>query len=505
VVLASNPLPEDAGSSGNSFSDSATHENGTAWHESKANGKSKTLPKKRAERLEEKSSTIPPNSSNRSVWEELAEIEKQILRPEKKETQHPKGAKGGWSRLKHWLKGEITPAGIVRRDPVHTPSAVLPLARIRQAGSKQGWSKEFEKSFLLVLQAAAQFSRTEGELFHDAVSSSKEAKQILGALSEEKRLKPWSVMLEELRSGKIKGKHARQCELGIECDEAKVGVLRADWDKDAAHVGLDFSSPLCQLDVRLMDRVIFQTPWETRIEIDGDEFSTTSQPWENVGWNEDEFGQYIEVKQEVAEGVTIERVIFVPRHSKMVLLLDVLRASSAAKTRIEWNLASPTVGGISPLGETRARQAEGVDFDLRFLPVAGYSGELEPSCQSISANGGKLRVTAEQKGAAVALPLLVVWDKKSLGPQRIWRPLTVTSDRVPVATHEAFAVRVPHEGKQMVFFRSLVGTRRFAFIGHQTFYETIVGDIDDKGKLTDWLAVDADPDTPWFYSSEETS
>ena len=69
---------------------------------------------------------------------------------------------------------------------------------------------------------------------------------------------------------------------------------------------------------------------------------------------------------------------------------------------------------------------------------------------------GKLLVSSEQKGAAVALPLMLVWNKKSLGEQRIWRPLSVTTDRAPVPTHEAFAVRVPHDGNQLIVFdRSL--------------------------------------------------
>ena len=506
--MTSDSTPEETGSSHDSFPERTgrpeSSESASSWQAAPTNGKSKTLVKKSAKRHGDES--VPPRLSPtmvvNSVWEDLVEIEQQIVDPGNPDKQHPKGAKGGWSRLKHWLRTEISPAGFVLRDPRRTFDAVTPLAWIRESGKKNGWTKDFEKSFLLILQAAAQLARTDGRLFHDDHVREKELKRTIRQLADDKKLRPWGAILEDLRAGKVGRKHAHRCELGIECDNAHIGILRADWNADAAHVGIDFSTPMCHLDVRLMNQTIFRTPWETRIFIDGDEFST-SQPWENIGWNADEFGQYIEMKQEVAEGVTVERVIYVPRRTNMILLLDVLRASSASKTRIEWNLASPTVNAINPLGETRARQAEGVDFDLRFLPVAGSTGELEPSGQVIRMADGKLHASAEQNGAAVALPVVLVWDKKTQGEQRLWRPLTVTTDRKLVPTHEALAVRVPVADKQVILFRSLVGTRRFAFIGHQTFYETIVGDIDSAGKLTDWLAVDADPDTPWFYSAEE--
>ena len=359
--MTSDPLPDETGSPHDTYAEpkgppeiSGVSESASACSEAPANGRSKALSKKKAKResLVSDGSFHSPGETQNAVWEELVKIEQQIVHPGSNGKQHPKGAKGGWSRLKLWLKSEISPSGFVRRDPRRTFDAVTPLVWIREAGTKKGWTREFEKIFLLILQASAQLARHEGRLFHDDLLREKELKRSIRPLANDKKLRPWGGILEDLRTGKVGRKHRRQCELGIECDQSRVGILRSDWTADSAHIGIDFSSSLCHLDVRLMNQTIIRTPWETRIFIDGDEFST-SQPWENIGWNADDFGQYIELKQEVAEGVTIERVLFVPRRTTMVLLFDVLRASSAARTRIEWSLTSPNVTSLKPLGNTR--------------------------------------------------------------------------------------------------------------------------------------------------------
>jgi len=71
-----------------------------------------------------------------------------------------------------------------------------------------------------------------------------------------------------------------------------------------------------------------------------------------------------------------------------------------------------------------------------------------------------------------------------------WRRLTITQDRRLTPTEEAFAFRVSSGGRQCVFFRSLEHERRHAFLGCQTFDETIIGEFDKEGDVVPWMRIE---------------
>lgn len=412
--------------------------------------------------------------------------------------EQERGSKSLRASFAEWFTREVTENGLLRRDPAATPDALAELLQIRKRAGKRRWSDALDASTERMFAATCQMSAEQSSLLGEGTLPAEE-RPILSsrALEKLKDFRPWSTLLAATRSGvKPSRQDRRRAPLGLECDDSRVALLRNDWLAVAPQVGVDFSQSACRLDLRVVGRPLIRGYVSTTLRVDGREIEPAPQ-WENIGWNVDQSGQYLEIKQELGSGITLERVLFLSLDAPMLLWIDVARVPGGGRIRldVEWPLAEE--GEWNAVGSTRAWAASGLGFDARVLPISLPAGQTEPSPGQLSARAGHIHSSIEQTGVAVASASILTWSRKKIEGEPRWRGLTITQDRRLVAPTEAVAFRANVDGKSVVIHRSLVGTRRFAFVGHQTFYETLVGQYNAKKRFVEWLAVDADPDTPW--------
>jgi hypothetical protein len=416
-----------------------------------------------------------------------------------------KGKRSDWrglvDRYRQWVEDSLTPAGLLRDEPSQTITAAGLLIDLREKLlGNRGWSKGDSKVLGAMLSASSHSLFQGGSLFLKDEPSRKVWKKRWKSLAADKNLaEPASVGESLLRDGKLKSSLRSGRELGIQCDPSGWTVLRGEWTAGSPMLAIESNSAQMQVEFRLRGVRVARGAWTTSVTIDGQQVDFTA-PWENVGWNSDESGQYVEFRKELGGGAWLERLVFLARATGLLFLLDTVGGTKESGWRVESSWITSEwkdphwVSGFRALETTLSN-----GMALRALPLGCAPTSREPSAGAVRSEEGFVRWWLESRGERMAIPMVFAWDKKGLGECRPWRQLTVTNDGPVMSSSEAAAYRFLHQGKNIILFRSLIGTRRMAFMGHQTFYETLIGEFKKDGTVKDWLSVDADPETPWDY------
>jgi hypothetical protein len=403
-------------------------------------------------------------------------------------------------RVRHWLGENVTERGLFAPNPAETMNAAGLLLDLREELGGKGWRKKDDAILASMLNGSSHGLARGVSLQSQEAISTKVWKKRLDRIKREKGLaEPAGVVSALLLAGKLKRAMRDGRELGIHCDESGWSVLRSEWSSRGAHLAIRTQADRMSLEFRVRGEVIVVGGWETKVLVDGVALGDASS-WENIGWNSDDGGDYVEYRQHLTDEWVLERVVFLSRETGLLFVLDALQGKSAGRLQLEttWKTtewkdvhagdALRCIEGSSPGG-----------LGLRVVPLAASALVQEPSSGNATWKESSLRWWQEANAQRLAVPLVLEWDKKGLAKARPWRRLTITNDGPAMSSSEAVGYRLWHQGKNVVLFRSLLGTRRMAFLGHQTFYETLIGEFKKDGTMRDWLSVDADPDTPWDY------
>jgi hypothetical protein len=403
-------------------------------------------------------------------------------------------------RFRRWYEESITPSGLLRAKPDQSATALQMLLDLREDLVGKGWHKSDDRALAKVFRGVAPAVVGECFLLSSDRLQKKAWRKRLHRLAENKDLaEPAEQLGELIEQGRLKKSSRPDGELGLHCDEAGWSVLRSEWSAGGGVVALQTVGSQMRVECRVRGESLFAGHWETRLTVD-EKPREPAGPWENVGWNSDESGQYVEYRLDYGDGLSLDRVVFLARPASLLFVIDALRGAHPAQYRLESALETTGWTDAGLLAEGRCLEAShATGLSLRAIPLAAAYSTREPSPAGLRIDGSRMLWWNQSAGQRMALPLVLAWDKRPLQKIRPWRALTVTNDGPVMTSSDAAGYRFIHQGKNIVVFRSLLGTRRMAFLGHQTFYETLIGEFTSEGLMKDWLSVDADPDTPWDY------
>ena len=393
-------------------------------------------------------------------------------------------------QLGHWLTRHLSGEGLLLADPWRSYTVVPAIVRLRLALDNIGWTDDHEEKFRQLVAAVFHTGIGKGWLMGPEVAVSPGYRGMMGQLASRASLRSWhNVPIWLWRNSRVP-KRARPPCPGLQSDSLAVAVLRRDWSRDSAILALDHRSPDILTQLRLFDTPVLSGPWELTVDCCGQSIPIHGS-WEPTCWFADDDCEYLELKIELGSSLSLDRQILLARQTKQLWLADTLSAPTPMPLGLQWRL--PTVGGSGLLGslDTRAQLLQGFRFDLRLLPVGQPASPLDDSDGLLALHDGSLTLSAQRKVKCLFLPLVLTWSRKPMTPQAAWRQLTVTNDRRKVEADEAVAIRVPHEGRNVVFYRALDSSaRRCAFLGHQTYSECAVGEVDKAGDFHEWLLVE---------------
>lgn len=394
-----------------------------------------------------------------------------------------------------WAQEQLTADGHYRGNPWLTFALVPPLYRLRIALADGAWTAPLEESFQKILQATHRTAWWRGWLFGYQASPSTEFRRMLDAAISGQGTRRWNLVRKMLWEKEKNAKRNPDEECGFQSDETKTCVLRKDWTVGAPVLGVDFRSPTVKLQGRLFGEPVFAGPWKTGITINGESIATDGD-WDATCWFADSDGEYLELQQTLDHDVVVARQAFLARRVAMLWISDTVCTPKPADIHLTWQL--PTREGIELKGElpTRAQRIRGHRFELRFLPIGQPAEPLQSATGRFGMSEDGLQIEASATGVErLFLPAAFTWSARSLPAPTAWRSLAITNDRRRIAPDEAVAFRIPVADTQLIFFRALKKPLRYAFVGHQTYSECEIGEIDRKGNFKEWLTIEEDSTT----------
>ncbi len=277
---------------------------------------------------------------------------------------------------------------------------------------------------------------------------------------------------------------------GVQSDDAKLACLRDAWSSGASTVVVAYDQPTLRLQVWAARRTLLHGDWTLSVRVDGRPVRIPSR-WDCVCWHSDEDADYLELQLE-ADGLTLERQVLLARKVGLLLLADSVKLPQ--RSRLEYASSLPVAEGLSVVRSSETRERTLVRGRVR---VARVFPLLLPDVWTESVAGkwewenGRLVVTRTTEAQALYAPVVLDWEPRHRSGPVEWRGLTVSQDGKVVSPDAAAAFRLRVGNYQLVVYRSLQhdGSAR-AFLGHQTRYETVVGQFDCDGDVLPLLMVE---------------
>ncbi|MGL4461320.1 MAG: hypothetical protein ACRDD1_20000 [Planctomycetia bacterium] len=407
------------------------------------------------------------------------------------------------------------------------PLVLVKLDQLRMALRGLGWMSVHEDVYGRVLETAFQtatpagWAHPTGSLLKYFQHASEKAVPVLKRAVEEAAYRRWRPALAVLpRTTRAEEKPSRRLPAeepldhpGFADDETRIHAFRTEWTSDSAFVGLQSypSNAKPRADAAFMFRVggrtVAQGVWQTEVFVAGRKRSLTAE-WQNLCRVDDDDGTYLELRYDVGPNVVLERQIFLARKTPVLLLADTLKSTRRTTLALEWSLPLATADGFEGIPPTRARTVCDGPTEVRLLPVGAPASPLQPLDDGDfsmtaeppgppvddCASAGRVALRRERVGRTVFLPIVLTWgDERPVTPAS-WRRLTVTSDRRAVGPDEAVAFRATVEGRPFTYFRRFIDKPphpvRYAYLGHQTQDEAVIGEMDSAGDMKTWLRIE---------------
>lgn len=399
----------------------------------------------------------------------------------------------GWSeQLLGWLKSYITPEGLLRSQPWRTETVLPALTRLSLLFPAEEWEGLLENRFVRVAEMVLRGILAHGRLFSQELDGAPSAgmRSLLAFLSGANRLRAWYNVPRWLWPGAGPTKPLAQPPTpGIQSDEARIALLRRDWSEIGPVLAVDFREKVCQVDFRLHGNAILWGQWETRLQLGG-QASMPTGPWHATCWHADHDGEYLELAQNWAGGVVLERQIFLARTLPFLLLSDAVRVSQKLPVTISWRLPSPVSTGLEGNTATRSQSVRGLAHELRLLPVGLPAEPLAYAEGQLRALPMGWELTMNGSGGNLTMPLALTWAARRVpDAQAPWRQVTITAERQRVDSTRAIALRIPILDQQIIFFRAFTLGAAYAFLGYQTFSECMIGELRKTGTMHEWVLV----------------
>lgn len=258
---------------------------------------------------------------------------------------------------------------------------------------------------------------------------------------------------------------------GENSEWAEISVLRNQWSKDATYLGVAFNSANVQTELGLGDLRLWTGELHHEVSIDGTSLTSDTE-WEQVCWEADEDGQYLELEMHLSEGWKIQRQLYMPLEDKFVFFADALLGTNRAS--IEYRCTFPWSTTISCRAEEETTEVE-----LSARKPFGWAIPLALNEWRHAArrdgqfDGRELRIQA--MGTALYAPIFFDLDPERKRKPRTWRPLTVAQELHILSKDEAVAYRVQIGKEQWAIYRSLVPANNRTFLGHNLVSEFLLG------------------------------
>ena len=408
-------------------------------------------------------------------------------------------------RLAAGLEELLDGDGLVRAD--HWPAA-RPLlgswtrcATMCKRFKKGSWKRATRMQYVGAVRQALRWTADDGRPFlTSATGEAPKTDELLSValkLADDKRAaaaakRRWSALKSKTAKPAKSARRAKRVALAPadESEWSSLALLRADWAAGSPAIAVDYSQRAVQVDLWNLGRRIACGPWTTRSLIDGVEL-TAAGPWEQACWFSDADVDYLELCQDLAQGLRLERQIMLGRRDRVLLLCDHLQSTGEGLLEHQWSLPLDAAAAFEGEAETRDGLLRCGKRALRVFPLALPEWRIDPRGGELQAVDGRLALRQQRRGAAIACPLWIDLDPRRSACPSTWRQLTVAQGLAIQSPDAAVSYRVQSGGDQWVVYRSQGPRGNRTFLGQNTSSEFVAGRfLANKGEIRELVEVE---------------
>lgn len=270
---------------------------------------------------------------------------------------------------------------------------------------------------------------------------------------------------------------------GEHSEWAEASVLRNRWTPDATYLGVTFHESKFRSELGIGALRLWWGESMPEIRIDGTKLESDAE-WEEVCWEADESGQYLELEMQLTDGWKLQRQLYLPKKDGFLFTADAVigpgRASIDYRSTLPWS----AVMRCTP-------QAETTDAELAGKKPFGWVMPLSLNeWRSAAARDGSFdgqTLHLQSSGQALYAPLFFDLDIERRKKPRTWRQLTVAHELRINTRDEAVAFRVQIGDEQWAIYRSLAPPENRTFLGHNLITEFLLGRFNKDEGVVDPL------------------
>lgn len=290
-----------------------------------------------------------------------------------------------------------------------------------------------------------------------------------------------------------KGEKGAKPARGKHVEKDRRAVLAAATGESADRMEVEYSQGQVVLSFAVGERPVFAGAWEAELQMADGSAIPAKGAWESVCWHSDSDGDYLELQLQPAEGLRIDRMLFVSRDGEFALLADAVISESGAPAVVNYTTTIPLAAQLTAdiSTETRERVLKAKGMSARLFPLGLGSDPADGSGGSLEIHGDTLKLEQSIVGGNVWVPLLIDWNSSRAKKPAVWRRLTVSESRVVIGPHQASAARWQCGGEHLLCYRALTTPELArAVLGLHTWYETVVARIPKPGTYTSLVQIE---------------
>jgi hypothetical protein len=291
-----------------------------------------------------------------------------------------------------------------------------------------------------------------------------------------------------------KPKRFRRAELpkpSLNSDWAGITIMADGWCQSGARVALEYAGDALTIELGVDGESLLWGAWDSHTSCDGRELRPASE-WEQLCWESGRQFDFLELGQDLTEGVRLERQILFGREDRILYLADILRSGDGMQPHLEhllelplaptvrWNAETETRDGLLTCGRTRAA----------VMPLSLREWRADPRGGSLAERNGRLVLAQETRGRALCSALVIDLDRKRSRTKRTWRQLTVAEWMEIVPADVAVGYRAQSGDDQWLIYRSLGPAGNRTLLGHNVAGEFCAGRF-RGGKFKEWIEIEA--------------
>jgi len=272
---------------------------------------------------------------------------------------------------------------------------------------------------------------------------------------------------------------------------SRFAYLRPTWQKSSPRLAVRHDEDDLIVELESHGDLLMSGPWNITARANGSDLAPAGD-WEQVGWQADDDGDYLELEQPLTENAKLQRLFFLAREDSFLWVQDVLLLEESAET-LQLESRPAWQSGIQ---STQAEETAEVFLKLpsskaTILPVSIGEWKTERHLGNLQVQENGPLFT--QNGAGKALVSCWFFDlsKKKQGKPLTWRSLTVAEKLEIQPRDKAVAYRVQTAGGHWAFYRSTTPKANRTFLGINLISETLIARLDDEGNIEKLLEVEA--------------